>query len=100
MGTAGAKISAAADGFLSAGDRRRLRRRRRQAIAAALARDDLLGGERLAAFSLASFAGRDDRAWIARAAARRVPLALSAPDSSPALAYAGLAETLEEVSTR
>ncbi len=35
----------------------------RQAIAAVLARDDLAGGERLVAFSLASFAGRDERAW-------------------------------------
>jgi hypothetical protein len=35
----------------------------RQAIAAALAREDLAGGERLVAFSLASFAGRDGRAW-------------------------------------
>ena len=35
----------------------------RQAIAAVLARDDLAGGEWLVAFSLASFAGRDDRAW-------------------------------------
>ena len=35
----------------------------RQAIAAVLARDDLASGERLVAFSLASFAGRDDRAW-------------------------------------
>ena len=34
----------------------------RQPIAAVLARDDLAGGERLVAFSLASFAGRDDRA--------------------------------------
>ncbi len=35
----------------------------RQAIAAALARADLAGGERLVCFSLASFAGRDGRAW-------------------------------------
>ncbi len=41
----------------------------RQAIAAALARADLIGGERLVAFSLASFAGRDDRAWPGAAAA-------------------------------
>ena len=41
----------------------------RQAIAAALAREDLAGGERLVAFSLASFAGRDCRAWPGAAAA-------------------------------
>jgi hypothetical protein len=35
----------------------------REAIAAALARDDLPTGERLVAFSLASFAGSDARAW-------------------------------------
>ncbi len=34
----------------------------RQAIAAALARDDLSSGERLVAFSLASFADRENRA--------------------------------------
>jgi chromosome partitioning protein len=39
-------------------------------------------------------------ALITRAAARRVPLALSAPDSLPALAYASLAEALEEAGTR
>ena len=33
------------------------------AIAAVLARDDLSGGERLVAWSLASFANRDHRAW-------------------------------------
>jgi GNAT superfamily N-acetyltransferase len=50
----------------------------RQAIAAALARDDLVGGERLVAFSLASFAGRDDRAWPgASAAAVRAGLSRS-----------------------
>jgi hypothetical protein len=44
----------------------------RQAIAAARAREDLAAGERLVAFSLASFAGRDGRAWpgAATAAAR------------------------------
>jgi len=36
-------------------------------------------------------------ALIARAAGRTVPLALSEPDSSPALAYTHLAETLQEV---
>ncbi len=47
----------------------------RQAIAAALAREDLAGGERLVAFSLASFAGRDGRAWPgAPAAAARAGL--------------------------
>ncbi|MGH3610417.1 MAG: hypothetical protein ACRDRD_20365 [Pseudonocardiaceae bacterium] len=50
----------------------------RQAIAAALARDDLAGGERLVAFSLASFAGRDGRAWPgAPAAAARAGLSRS-----------------------
>jgi hypothetical protein len=50
----------------------------RQAIAAALAREDLAGGERLVAFSLASFAGRDGRAWPgASAAAARAGLSRS-----------------------
>lgn len=50
----------------------------RQAIAAALARQDLSGGERLVAFSLASFAGRDGRAWPgAPAAAARAGLGRS-----------------------
>jgi len=50
----------------------------RQAIAAALAREDLAGGERLVAFSLASFAGRDGRAWPgAPAAAARAGLGRS-----------------------
>jgi chromosome partitioning protein len=39
-------------------------------------------------------------ALIARAAARRVPLALSEPDSSPALAYQHLADLLQGVSAR
>ena len=43
-----------------------------RAIAAVLARDDLVGGERLVAFSLASFANPEERAWpgVAAAAAR------------------------------
>jgi len=41
----------------------------RDAVAAVLARDDLACGDRLAAFSLASFAGRDHRAWPGAAAA-------------------------------
>jgi hypothetical protein len=50
----------------------------RQAIAAALAREDLTGGERLVAFSLASFAGRAGRAWPgAPAAAARAGLSRS-----------------------
>ncbi len=50
----------------------------RQAIAAALAREDLGAGERLVAFSLASFAGRDGRAWPgAPAAAARAGLSRS-----------------------
>ena len=47
----------------------------RQAIAAALAREDLSAGERLVAFSLASFADRENRAWPgAPAAAARAGL--------------------------
>jgi len=50
----------------------------RQAIAAALAGEDLAGGERLVAFSLASFGGRDGRAWPgAPAAAARAGLSRS-----------------------
>lgn len=50
----------------------------RQAIAAAVAHEDLAGGERLVAFSLASFAGRDGRAWPgAPAAAARAGLSRS-----------------------
>jgi hypothetical protein len=39
-------------------------------------------------------------ALIARAAARRVPVAMSDPDSPPAVAYASLTELLVEVSAR
>ena len=39
----------------------------RQAIAAVLARTDVASGERLVALSLASFAGRENRAWPGRA---------------------------------
>jgi hypothetical protein len=47
----------------------------RQSIAAALAREDLSAGERLVAFSLASFADRENRAWPgAPAAATRAGL--------------------------
>jgi hypothetical protein len=47
----------------------------RRAIAAALAREDLAAGERLVAFSLASFADRENRAWPgAPAAAARAGL--------------------------
>ena len=50
----------------------------REAIAAALARDNLPSGERLVAFSLASFAGSDNRAWPgAPAAAARAGLSRS-----------------------
>jgi hypothetical protein len=41
----------------------------RRAIAAVLARDDLASGERLVAFALASFAGREHRAWPGASAA-------------------------------
>jgi hypothetical protein len=50
----------------------------RDAIAAVLARDDLACGDRLAAFSLASFANREHRAWPgAAAAAQRAGLSRS-----------------------
>lgn len=50
----------------------------RDAVAAVLARGDLACGDRLAAFSLASFAGREHRAWPgARAAAQRAGLSRS-----------------------
>lgn len=50
----------------------------RQAIAAALAREDLVSGERLVAFSLASFADRVNRAWPGTpAAAARAGLSRS-----------------------
>jgi chromosome partitioning protein len=39
-------------------------------------------------------------ALLSRAAARRVPVALSAQDSSPAVAYAALTDTLMEMSAR
>jgi len=39
-------------------------------------------------------------ALIARAAARRIPLALSEPDSSPAIAYRDLTELLAGVGAR
>jgi chromosome partitioning protein len=55
----------------------------------------------LAAVGLAPLGRIPSRsALIARAAARRVPVTLSAPDSSPALAYASLAELLVAVSAR
>jgi DnaA N-terminal domain len=50
----------------------------RQAIAAVLARNDLASGERLVALSLASFAGRENRAWPgAPAASARAGLSRS-----------------------
>ncbi len=50
----------------------------RDAVAAVLARDDLACGDRLTAFSLASFAGRGHRAWPgAAAAAQRAGLSRS-----------------------
>jgi hypothetical protein len=50
----------------------------RDAVAAVLARDDLACGDRLTAFSLASFAGREHRAWPgAAAAAQRAGLSRS-----------------------
>jgi antibiotic biosynthesis monooxygenase len=50
----------------------------RAAIAAVIARGDLASGERLVAFSLASFGGRDNRAWPGTpAAAARAGLSRS-----------------------
>ncbi|MDQ6729476.1 MAG: hypothetical protein M3022_04030 [Actinomycetota bacterium] len=50
----------------------------RDAVAAVLARDDLAWGDRLTALSLASFAGREHRAWPgAAAAAQRAGLSRS-----------------------
>jgi hypothetical protein len=50
----------------------------RNAVAAVLASDDLACGDRLTAFSLASFAGREHRAWPgAAAAAQRAGLSRS-----------------------
>ncbi|MHB8695744.1 MAG: hypothetical protein ACYDHH_31380 [Solirubrobacteraceae bacterium] len=50
----------------------------RDAVAAVLARDDVACGDRLTAFSLASFAGREHRAWPgAAAAAQRAGLSRS-----------------------
>ena len=50
----------------------------RKAIAAVLARTDLASGERLVALSLASFAGRENRAWPgAPAASARAGLSRS-----------------------
>jgi hypothetical protein len=50
----------------------------RQAIAAVIARSDLASGERLVALSLASFAGRENRAWPgAPAASARAGLSRS-----------------------
>jgi chromosome partitioning protein len=55
----------------------------------------------LAAVGLAPLGRIPSRsALIARAAARRVPVTLSAPDSLPAIAYASLAERLVAVSAR
>jgi chromosome partitioning protein len=57
--------------------------------------------DHLAAAGLAAVGRIPSRsALIARAAARRVPLALSEPDSSPALAYRHLARLLEEANAR
>jgi hypothetical protein len=78
-----AKITAAADGSLVARDGRCSlaawgRAMSRDAVAAVLARDDLACGDRLAAFSLASFAGRGHRAFPgAAAAAHRAGLSQS-----------------------
>jgi hypothetical protein len=78
-----AKISAAADGSREARDGRCSlvawrRAMSRDAVAAVLARDDLACGDRLTAFSLASYAGRGHRAFPgATAAAQRAGLSRS-----------------------
>jgi hypothetical protein len=73
-----------------------------EAIAAALARDDVRGGERLVAFSLASFAGRDGRAWPgAPAAAARAGLSRSRYlHDRDRLVRRGLVEIVEKASGR
>ena len=79
----GVKSNDASDGLKEGnGEMRRLERgvwwMSRQAIAAVLARPDLACGERLVALSLASFAGRDNRAWPgAPAASARAGLSRS-----------------------
>jgi DnaA N-terminal domain len=82
-GGTGVKSNDAPDGLTKADDQmHRLERgvwwMSRQAIAAVLARADLASGERLVAFSLASFAGRENRAWPgAPAASTRAGLSRS-----------------------
>jgi DnaA N-terminal domain len=79
----GVKSNDAPDGLTKADDQmQRLERgvwwMSRQAIAAVLARTDLASGERLVAFSLTSFAGRENRAWPgAPAASARAGLSRS-----------------------
>lgn len=78
-----AKVTAAADGSSEARDDRCSlvswgRAVSRDAVAAVLARDDLACGDRLAAFSLASYAGRRHRAFPgATVAAQRAGLSRS-----------------------
>jgi hypothetical protein len=78
-----AKVTAAADGPGEAGDSRCSpvgwrRAMSRDAVAAVLARDDFACGDRLTAFSLASYAGRGHRAFPgATAAAQRAGLSRS-----------------------
>jgi hypothetical protein len=78
-----AKITAAADGPMAARDRSCSlvawgRAMSRDAVAAVLARDDLACGDRLTALALASFAGREHRAFPgATAAAQRAGLSRS-----------------------
>src|SRR5437588_5905549 len=78
-----AKVTAAADGSSESGGSRCSpvvwrRGMSRDAVAAVLARDDLACGDRLTAFSLASYAGREHRAFPgATAAAQRAGLSRS-----------------------
>jgi hypothetical protein len=69
----------------------------RAAIAAALALDDVAGGERLVAFALASFANRDQLAWPGTpAAGARAGLARSRYlETRSQLLSRGLIETYE-----
>ncbi len=79
----GVKSSDASDGLAEPDDQMHKRDREvwwmsRKAIAAVLARTDLAAGERLVALSLASFAGRENRAWPgAPAASARAGLSRS-----------------------
>ena len=73
----------------------------RQAIAAVLVRDDLASGERLVALSLASFAGRENRAWPgAPAACARARLSRSRYPGAERLVARGLVAMDERATGR